>query len=980
MYEEYGAFYTKYRALYGPKSAVLLLVGSFYEVYDRRDPATGSTLYNIQEVTDLLGIQLTVKKADKEPGEPLFAGFPDYTLHKHAARLTAIGWTVVVVDQVPSSGKGKLKREVSRILSPATHLEAQSPTMTPILTALYEGKGLWGLASLDLTTGTTTTYQGPIEDVEQHMALYSPSEILLYADTDPCTFPKGVPVHRRAATATATTAAATATDGAFANLEVAADYLKSLYTTYSGVLPIRTYLSLAGPRAAEFALLFLLQFAEEHMPSALRKLQRNEPWEPRQTLVCGNHALDQLQMPEVVALLKGALTPMGKRDLRSRLLRPLVEASRIQKRLDEVAECIDLKNRPVLERTLRYMGDLPRLHRRVLLAVASTADFVSLAQSYAALADLQRDCFASPTHWAPPPEFDTALATYRSLFAQHISLTKALQGSDDMTPFHPALYPGLAAVEDEIQATLKAFEVLRDRLSPDLKLESREKEPFGLRASTTLLRSLKASTTLPAGTTLQTLKSGGWLETPELTALNSRLLSLRQRLSHLSKGVLLQVCEALSTGAAPTWSLLEEWSSHVDCTQALAAAATLYGWARPSIVASDTSFVDLDQLRHPLVEATGTRTPYVQHSVHLDDTKTSGWLLYGMNASGKSTLMKAVGVAVLLAQAGCYVPAKRMSLAPFQAIYTRILNYDNLAAGLSSFATEMTELRQILRGAGPCTLVLGDELCAGTESVSAMSLVGAGIQWLSDKRAKYIFATHLHDLPKLLEPTSLRLAIWHLHVEYDPVTHALVYYRQLRPGPGSSLYGLEVARAMDLPADFLEVALANRRSLLGSVLPQDAKPSSWNPAICRRLCEVCGQEDTRTLEVHHIQTRASATNGLLEDGTPVHAPSNLKVLCDKCHDKQHASVASVAVASVAASAEASTPKPSVTTLFEQSKYVPRTPGKRSEEELSILHALLKEYKTASPKALVYQLQHDHNIIITPQALASMRKSLNSLNS
>ena len=385
---------------------------------------------------------------------------------------------------------------------------------------------------------------------------------------------------------------------------------------------------------------------------------------------------------------------------------------------------------------------------------------------------------------------------------------------------------------------------------------------------------------------------------------------------------------------------METWSSSVDCTQAIAAAALTYGWSCPTIVADRESFLDIECLRHPLVEATGTRTPYVQHTVKLD-SESSGWLVYGMNASGKSTLMKAVGIAVLLAQAGCYVPAKRMKLAPFRAVYTRILNYDNLAEGLSSFATEMTELRQILRGADPYTLVLGDELCAGTESVSAMSLVGAGIQWLSTKRAKYIFATHLHDLPTLLEPERLRLSIWHLHVEYDPATQALVYHRQLRPGSGSSLYGLEVARAMDLPPDFLELALANRRSLLGSVRPQDAKPSAWNPAVCRRLCEVCGKEDTRTLEVHHLQERASAKNGLLEDGTPVHAPSNLKVLCSKCHDQQHVSVKQG----------------------------------RPDDELATIHALLKKYKTATLKALVYQLKSEHDIDISSKALSVERAKM-----
>jgi 5-methylcytosine-specific restriction endonuclease McrA len=146
---------------------------------------------------------------------------------------------------------------------------------------------------------------------------------------------------------------------------------------------------------------------------------------------------------------------------------------------------------------------------------------------------------------------------------------------------------------------------------------------------------------------------------------------------------------------------------------------------------------------------------------------------------------------------------------------------------------------------------------------------------------------------------------------------------------------------MDLPPDFLELALANRRSLLGSVRPQDAKPSAWNPAVCRRLCEVCGKEDTRTLEVHHLQERASATNGLLEDGTPVHAPSNLKVLCASCHDKQHVSVKQG----------------------------------RPDDELATIHALLKKYKTATLKALVYQLKSEHDINISSKALSAERAKM-----
>ena len=443
---------------------------------------------------------------------------------------------------------------------------------------------------------------------------------------------------------------------------------------------------------------------------------------------------------------------------------------------------------------------------------------------------------------------------------------------------------------------------------------------------------------------------------------------MREALLQQSRITHLEACRALSDAGSTVWTALEEWASHVDCTYAIARTSVERGFVCPEVEDEQEgreAYVELDKLRHPLVEATGTRVPYVHHDVRLD-AEVGGWLVYGMNASGKSTLMKAIGIAVLLAQAGCYVPAVRMRLRPFRAVYTRILNHDNLFAGLSSFAVEMTELRDILRSADANTLVLGDELCAGTESVSAMSLVAAGIQWLSARNAKYIFATHLHDLPRLLDPPALRLRIWHLQVEYDAATHRLVYHRALVPGSGSSLYGLEVARAMDLPLAFLEQAQANRRLLQGAVTQQEAPASAWNRGIYKRSCEVCGA--TATLETHHIQPRAEAESGRLRDGTPVHAPSNLVVLCAKCHDRHHAGDVEVASLVMTSEGPERVATPSVV-----AKQPPTLKHGLSEEETATVYSMLSEYKTASLKALSYQLKEQHGIQLSTQALTAMRK-------
>jgi DNA mismatch repair protein MutS len=264
-----------------------------------------------------------------------------------------------------------------------------------------------------------------------------------------------------------------------------------------------------------------------------------------------------------------------------------------------------------------------------------------------------------------------------------------------------------------------------------------------------------------------------------------------------------------------------------------------------------------------------------------------------MNASGKSSLMKAIGLCALLAQVGFPVPAATCRLTPFTAIFTRILGNDNLWAGLSSFAVEMTEFREILRFADARSLVLGDELCSGTESLSATALVAAGVEHLTSVGTKFIFATHLHELTSVLKNTCLQAALpdiaslstvkaVHLKVTYDAATDRLIYDRALAPGSGSALYGLEVCRALDLPPAYLERATVLRKTLAGWTAPS---VSTYSAATVVDACAVCGSG--HRLETHHIRPQVDAVAAEAE-GVDLDAAGNLVCLCDSCHDDHHA--------------------------------------------------------------------------------------------
>jgi DNA mismatch repair protein MutS len=1004
MFNEYIRFYKQYSEKYGVKTAIFLMVGSFYELYDLQNNETGETECNILEIVDYLGIQLSSKKGGDigENQTGLFAGFPDYVLHKWAGRLTSAGWTVVIVDQIKDS-RGKVsERKVSRILSPSTHIENATSCETPYITTLYfyqqnNETPLFGASVLDLTTGTTITYSGitqgrsdvwTTDDLTQMLNIYTPKELLIYWNS-PYNIPDDVffrrmfnlsfrvPIHRRNVE----------TIGSFSSELVRSEYLQKIYSIQSLLSP-KIYLGLRS-NEEELALLYLLQFIEEHFPSVLterssaspsgKSFNRNESWNPQTRLICGNHALTQLQMTgnqsheTVVYLFNRCITPMGKRAIRERLLSPCSDASQIQNRLDQVQDYLNWKEEKsrLLERQLRFMFDLPRLHRKILCGMIQSSEIVGLFQTYSAIQVVFKD-ITQDTNLRHPFS-DENWMQYQKVFQSHFSEDKSRRCSEDISIFNSTTYSDIGKVEQEIETVLNGFADLRKEITDKaecvldaVRIEKREKEPFGFKASVSTIQQLKKK--LPEGFKFSELKSGGWIDCSRLQQLNISLQRLRERLVYLVREHLIEACLEVSNVGQQLWEILETWIAHVDCTQCIGRVSKERGFSCPDIkpVNESGSWVKIKQMRHPLVEASASKVEYVKHDVSLGNQDSTGWLIYGMNASGKSTLMKAVGICVLLAQAGCFVPAKTMEISPFRAIYTRILNQDNLFAGLSSFAVEMSELRDILRNVDQYSLVLGDELCSGTESVSAQALVSSGIQWLSSKQSKFIFATHLHGLTEWLDLNHLHVKVWHLHVEYEPTTGKLIYDRSLRSGNGSTLYGLEVARAMDLPFDFIEQALQNRNQIMGSKRLNDTTHSSWSKEVYKKECEICKSAICSELEVHHIVPREEAIQNRLSDGSHMNDKRNLIVVCQKCHDDVHRG--QIQIGSVKMTSNG--PERKI-----EKKQILTKKTKWSEDELQTIHQILKIYTNLSLKSIRAHLNSKYSIDISESNLGKIRKSL-----
>ena len=910
MYAKYLAAWKQQTEKYGPRTALLYQVGGFYEIYDTENLTTGRTEANVRSIAELCQLSLTTHAVEGQPDkQTLFGGVPDYALAKYEKILVNAGYTVVVMGQRKNAKGAVEERVVDHISSPGLYVDGavQERRLVGImLESLGDGAAAlrrvyWAAVALDLATGRIWFVEGSDRDrLHQFLCMHPPAELVLWSDGGQ--------------------AATTLTDSlrsicsavhlrclAPASLAVEESVLDRHWT------PARKRLDWIHKQPqARRTLAALMDFAGDHVPSALRCLDVPEVWVPDGEVRLGNAALEQLGLLSLAGKADGdkqcllgimdqCRSVAGRRLMRSRLMRPISDVAVLRARYDAVDAAADVLGgsgtevkAAATERALRSLYDMSRLWRRVELGSATIGDMACLLRAYEAAGSLMdhwvsnvpagaRDYLTGvAAQWSP------AVATSMAREGVHVPVIELpwVSGTGGCAAAVEALFAEGRAIRAEAEALCSMWSSLGRREA--LCLDDAEGGGFRItgtkRRVNAVLAVLRDEGDMSAKVT--PYKATALLETAGLDALTGRHRAWMNRWAPVWVEAWASALGALVARGRAIHGLIETWCAEIDLAWTTARLAAEYKWVRPELIEADEGSIEVEGLRHPILERL-TQVPYVAHSVSLllslpDATQAAtvgsskrGLLLYGMNASGKSSLMKAMGLAVLLAQCGFPVPAARLRLAPFTAIFTRILGNDNIWAGLSSFAVEMTEFREILRFADERSLVLGDELCSGTESLSATALVAAGIETLASRGTKFVFATHLHDLatlPDIVGHSGVRAV--HLKVHYEPATDRLVYDRALAAGAGSALYGLEVCRALDLPVDYLERAMSLRKALAGSVV---ASQSTYSTGAVVDRCAVCGS--SQKLETHHIHHQANGGG---------HDTGNLVCLCDLCHDDHHA--------------------------------------------------------------------------------------------
>jgi len=794
-----------------PSALLFFRLGDFYE------------LFFDDAVLASRELQITLTSRNKEKGIAVpMCGVPYHAAEGYIAKLIRKGFKVAICEQMENASLAKklVRREVTRVVTPGTAADSSlGSEENNFLAAVAQIADRVGFAALDLSTGEFRATEFSGEDaakrIEEEFQQLRPKE-LLYASATPLfelERPRGDGRPRPSGQSAGDSAGCAETpldDWVFAP-----DHAIPLLENHFGVLSLEGF-GLAGKPAAASAAGAILYYVRSTQRGTLDHVDRVGFYERQNHLILDAVTVRNLELIE--PLFSGAdagitlfrsidatVTPMGKRLLRSWMLRPSIELSEINARLNAVeAQVNETMWREELRRALDGILDLERLLSRVTLETANPRDVLALAASLRKI-----------------PGLRVALETFAT------DRLKALHGSiDELGDLRERIdktmvsEPPISLVDGgAIQAGVdKELDELRD-LSRNSKqflaqIEQRERQRTGINSLKVKFNSIfgyylevsKPNLHLvPADyERKQTLVNAERFTTPELKEYESKILDAQEKIVEIERRLFAELRSAIA-GEARRIRQTALALAEIDVLAALAHVSALRNYCRPKF--DDTADIEIIGGRHPVIEQqamAGGNERFVPNDLYLNSTTHTVLVLTGPNMGGKSTYLRQAALIVILAQMGSFVPAASARLGVVDRVFTRIGASDNLARGRSTFMVEMTETAAILHTATPRSLILLDEVGRGTATYDGLAIAWAAVEYIHARmRAKTLFATHYFELTELAERLS---GVKNYHVSVKETAGGIVFLKKVEPGAADRSYGIEVAKLAGLPNEVIDRA------------------------------------------------------------------------------------------------------------------------------------------------------------------------------
>ena len=948
IHEEYLKLQKHYSDLYSNnKTIVLMQIGSFHEAYSTNDEG-----YDLHKLSNILNIIVSKKnKKIKEVSNknPYMLGFPTVATPKFIKILIENGFHVIKIDQVTEPPYPK--RAITGIYSPGTYIEDVLTSDSNNIMSLYieEVKQfndktilLVGLSIIDLTVGKSIVHEtySTLEDDKysldeciKFISNFNPTEIIINYNKLITTTIDNLVTYLELNNKECLIYELKNKE--IQNITYQNNYLKKIFKLESYLSSIED-LELENLNYFILNYIILLNYCENHNENLIENLDLPDFYNNTNYLHLGNNAARQLNVflnnktdinnkfDSLQSVINFTQTPMGKRLLKFNLGNPIFNSEVLNNRYSLINDIIDNNSYNNLKLLLHDIIDIERIHRKISLGTLHPFDFCNLDESYKLIIQLYDNINNTKLKYILTPDLHSQLLDfmkyYNSIF--DINNMDKYNINDISGSFYKQnIHSEIDNLQNDISSNKNLLENIRDKM--ELYITDKKKDYFDSDPNNkinmiqiqfnTINKYYFTITTRRCNQLKINLKKDNQFKIDNNTIkyddfefINQNKSNTTKILSNLLDKIsdkIIIKSELLKTKIKKLYindlseiynkykiffSKLSKAIANIDFLNSGALCATKYNYTQPKINDHPTSFISVKGMRHPIIERI-IDSPYITHDLDIGINSHNGILLYGLNSAGKSSLMKSVGLNIILAQIGYFVSCKEFTFSPYQSLFTRIESTDNIFKGLSSFALELIELKSILKRSGQHTLVLADEVCKGTEHKSAMIIVMTMIQMLIKSNTSFISATHLHELIKIdIIKDINNLKVYHLDVLYK--NNNIIFNRLLKEGNGPEEYGLDFAKFIISDNNFKTISNDIKNIVNNKINYFNNNTSKYNSKIILDNCDIC--QSKNNLETHHIEYQKNCDNHgfiLNPNKTHIHKnhESNLVILCNECHDKIH---------------------------------------------------------------------------------------------
>jgi DNA mismatch repair protein MutS len=809
-----------------PDAILLFRVGDFYETFGE----------DAIKASEILGITLT-RRANGAASFVELAGFPYHALDTYLPRLVRAGQRVAICEQLedPKLAKKIVKRGITELITPGVSMNENvlNHKENNFLAAVHIDKKIAGVAFLDISTGEFLASEGTFEYIDQMLNNFQPKEVLFEKRKTDLFLENFGPKFYTFKL-----------DDWIFTPEAANDRLLKQFETSSlkgfGVHNLTFGIIAAG------AILYYLDITQHDQLGHITSLSRIEEdryvWLDKFTI----RNLELFHSPyegarTLIDVIDKTISPMGGRLLKRWISLPLKDIQPINDRLDIVQNLVsnpEFRNK--VSGYIRQIGDLERLISKVAVNRINPREVVQMKKALHAIEPLQSICTGSSCQ--PLIKLAEQLNPCRSIADK---IGKELNNDPPIQINRGnVIAKGVSQELDELRT------ILYSGKNYLIDLQNRESERTGISSLKVgfnnvfgyyiEVRNTHKDKVPPEWIRKQTLVSAERYITEELKEYENKILGAEEKIITLETKLFNDIVIALLEYIPPV-QLNSSLIARLDCLQSFAVISVGSNYIRPAL--DDSKKLNIIDGRHPVIEQQlPLSESYVPNDLFLDTEDQQIIILTGPNMSGKSALLRQTALIVLMAQMGCFVPAKEAHIGLVDKIFTRVGASDNISLGESTFMVEMNETASILNNLSDRSLILLDEIGRGTSTYDGISIAWAMVEYLHENklRAKTLFATHYHELNEMENSFS---RVRNYNISIKELNNKVIFLRKLKRGGSEHSFGIHVARMAGMPRSVVSRA---------DEILKELEQSHDKQELAKPIADIAGHREGMQLSIFQL--------------------------------------------------------------------------------------------------------------------------------